>query len=142
MCPKPTETRNVSRQSHVEDLEGIPGLFKALTEEDDEDDDKWTTLTFPVDFPTITPKGEKTYKFVLRKFLHGIASFNTSMITHFNSIVLFSLESTDSSDATLTRDDIVTVNCTVVYMAQCLSSNKCKQNCESMGATSYRYVSR
>lgn len=47
----------------------------------------------------------------------------------------------DSSDATLkTRDDIVTVNCTVVFMAQCLSSNKCKQNCESMGATSYRYV--
>lgn len=67
MCPKPTETRNVSRQSHVEDLEGIPGLFKALTEEDDEDEDKWTTLTFPVDFPTIAPKGDKTYKFVLRK---------------------------------------------------------------------------
>lgn len=67
MCPKPTETRNVSRQSHVEDLEGIPGLFKALTEEADEDDDKWKTFTFPVDFQTIlvSPKGDKL-KFVLR----------------------------------------------------------------------------
>lgn len=70
MCPKPTETRNVSRQSHVEDLEGIPGLFKALTEEDDEDEDKWTTLTFPVDYPTI-PNGDKTYKFVLREYKIG-----------------------------------------------------------------------
>lgn len=53
MCPKPTETRNVSRQSHIEDLEGIPGLFKALTEETDEDEDKWTTFTFPIDFTTV-----------------------------------------------------------------------------------------
>lgn len=76
MCPKPTETRNVSRQSHVEDLEGIPGLFKALTEdEDDGDDDKWSTIIFPVDFPTITPKGEKTYKFVLRKSPMRLANF-------------------------------------------------------------------
>lgn len=67
MCPKPTETRNVSRQSHVEDLEGIPGLFKALTEEDDEDADKWTTMTYPVDHEIVSVKGDKTYKFVLRK---------------------------------------------------------------------------
>lgn len=71
MCPKPTETRNVSRQSHVEDLEGIPGLFKALTEEEDEDEDKWKTFTFPVDFQTVlvSPKGDKPFKYILRKFL-------------------------------------------------------------------------
>lgn len=69
MCPKPTETRNVSRQSHVEDLEGIPGLFKALTEETDEDEDKWSTFTFPVDFQTVlvSSKGEKPFKYILRK---------------------------------------------------------------------------
>lgn len=70
MCPKPTETRsNMSRQSHVEDLEGIPGLFKALTEENDEDEDKWSTFTFPVDFQTvlISAKGEKPPKYILRK---------------------------------------------------------------------------
>lgn len=66
MCPKPTETRNVSRQSHVEDLEGIPGLFKALTEEVDEED-KWSTFTFPVDFQAIFPKEEKPFKYVLRE---------------------------------------------------------------------------
>lgn len=70
MCPKPTETRNVSRQSHVEDLEGIPGLFKALTEEEDEDEDKWKTFTFPVDFQTVlvSPKGDKPFKYILRMF--------------------------------------------------------------------------
>lgn len=50
---------------------------------------------------------------------------------------------TDSADQELDtslkeRESIITYNCTVVYMSQCLSWNKCKQNCESMGATSYR----
>lgn len=69
MCPKPTETRNVSRQSHVEDLDGIPGLFKALTEEVDEEEDKWSVITFPVDFQTVlvSPKGDKPFKYILRK---------------------------------------------------------------------------
>lgn len=48
MCPKPNATRNgLSSKSHVEDLEGIPGLFKALT---DVDEDDWSTMTYPVDF--------------------------------------------------------------------------------------------
>jgi len=33
----------------------------------------------------------------------------------------------------------VTVNCSVAYMAQCMSWNKCKASCRSMGATSYRW---
>lgn len=49
MCPKPNSTRTgLSKKSHVEDLEGIPGLFKALT--DVEDDNNYSTMTFPVDF--------------------------------------------------------------------------------------------
>lgn len=49
MCPKPNATRNgLSSKSHVEDLEGIPGLFNALTQ--DAEDDGWTTFTYPVDF--------------------------------------------------------------------------------------------
>lgn len=48
MCPKPNATRNgLSSKSHVEDLEGIPGLFKALT---DVEEDNWSTMTYPVDF--------------------------------------------------------------------------------------------
>lgn len=42
------------------------------------------------------------------------------------------------SDPSMKREDILTLNCTVVFMTQCLSSNKCKQNCESMGASGYR----
>lgn len=34
---------------------------------------------------------------------------------------------------------IVTYNCTVAFMSQCLSWNKCKNNCQSMGASSYRW---
>lgn len=31
------------------------------------------------------------------------------------------------------------VNCTVAYMSQCMSWNKCKNACMSMGASSYRW---
>lgn len=49
-------------------------------------------------------------------------------------------DSTDQElDATIKeRENIITYNCTVAYMSQCLSWNKCKTNCQSMGATSYR----
>lgn len=43
----------------------------------------------------------------------------------------------------MTRDplkpNVLTVNCTVAYMAQCTSWNKCHASCQSMGATSYRW---
>ncbi|QQP57703.1 Twisted gastrulation, partial [Caligus rogercresseyi] len=32
-----------------------------------------------------------------------------------------------------------TLNCTVTYLTQCASMNKCKKACESMGAGSYRW---
>ncbi|XP_034664987.1 protein twisted gastrulation [Drosophila subobscura] len=32
-----------------------------------------------------------------------------------------------------------TLNCTVIYVNSCIRSNKCKQQCESMGANSYRW---
>ncbi|EDW00504.1 protein twisted gastrulation [Drosophila grimshawi] len=31
------------------------------------------------------------------------------------------------------------VNCTVIYVNSCIRSNKCRQQCESMGANSYRW---
>lgn len=37
------------------------------------------------------------------------------------------------------KPNIVTVNCTVAFMAQCSSWNKCKASCQSMGASSYRW---
>lgn len=68
MCPKPNGTRNaLSKKSHIEDLESIPGLFTALTDDPDEEE-KWSTFTFPVDFDAALygSKMDKDYKFYLR----------------------------------------------------------------------------
>ena len=43
-----------------------------------------------------------------------------------------------AQQSTIPDDSLVTVNCTVAYMAQCMSWNKCKASCTSMGASSYR----
>ena len=75
MCPKPNETRNaLSKKSHVEELEGIPGLFKALTDDAD-DEEKWSIFSFPVDFDEALhgAKAGKELKFYLRKcFLNAL----------------------------------------------------------------------
>ena len=39
------------------------------------------------------------------------------------------------------EETLVTVNCTVAYMGQCMSWNKCKASCTSMGSSSYRWSS-
>ena len=38
-----------------------------------------------------------------------------------------------------TSSDLVTVNCTVAFHEQCMSKDKCMQNCRTMGATSGRW---
>merc|ERR1711994_263699 len=45
----------------------------------------------------------------------------------------------ESLDQTNLEPGKVTVNCSVAYMGQCMSWNKCKASCTSMGATSYRW---
>lgn len=68
LCPKPSDTKNpLSKQSHYEKLEGIPGLFDALL--DDPDDDKWSVFTFPVDYDSSMYGAEtKDLQFFTRKF--------------------------------------------------------------------------
>lgn len=76
MCPKPNETRSgISKKSHVEDLDGIPGLFKALTDDTDEEEN-WSSFTFPVDFDTALygAKLDKDFKYYLRKIIAIIIS--------------------------------------------------------------------
>jgi len=71
MCPKPNETRNaLSKKSHVEVLEGIPGLFNAITEVAD-NDERWLIFTFPVDFDSelFGPKINSDTKYFLRNFI-------------------------------------------------------------------------
>lgn len=45
----------------------------------------------------------------------------------------------ESASARRRNSNVMTFNCTVVYMSQCLSWNKCRTNCQSMGSTSYRW---
>lgn len=70
MCPKPNDTRNaLSKKSHVEELDEIPGLFKALTDEPDIEE-KWSIFTFPVDFDAALygSKMDTDFKTYMREF--------------------------------------------------------------------------
>ncbi|XP_078043721.1 twisted gastrulation protein homolog 1-A isoform X2 [Augochlora pura] len=115
LCPKPNITDNpLSKKSHVEDFsEPMPGLFQALTAEPDAHE-RWLTFTFPVDFDMslFTPKHDKEMKYHMQ---------------------------TADEEAHPLKPNVMTVNCTVVFMAQCNSWNKCRASCQSMGATSYRW---
>lgn len=114
MCPKPNITKhNVSQKSHVEDLStNSPQLFQALTKETDHLN-RWSIVTFPIDLPT--------------------AAFKPTS----KKVVV--VDAAKLQQSTLPNDSIVTVNCTVAYIAQCMSWNKCKASCTSMGASSYRW---
>ena len=114
MCPKPNNTvSELSRKSHVEDLtEPTPDLFAALT--DDRDTlQRWLTFTFPVDL--------------------DIKIFKNKEIKY---------KTINSEQEVIPLKDLITVNCTVAYMSQCMSWNKCKASCISMGASSYRFATK
>lgn len=108
MCPlENTTIPKFSTKSHVENLEGVPGLFSALT---GMNDDGWKSFTFPVVLDGVfVSTNVKSHT--------GAARRNTND------------RKTQSTD----------YNCTVVFMAQCLSWNKCKHICLNMGASSYRW---
>ncbi|CAG0879597.1 unnamed protein product [Darwinula stevensoni] len=46
---------------------------------------------------------------------------------------------TEESQPKLSSSKRMTVNCTVSYIAQCVSYKKCRMTCNSMGAQSYRW---
>lgn len=116
MCPKPNETiHELSKKSHVEDLsEHIPQLFQALTTESDPQS-RWTIFTFPVDISSSV-------------FAPAKKAPPTAVIDNNNPVL-----------DPIKEAGLVTVNCTVAYMSQCMSWNKCKASCTSMGANSYRW---
>ncbi|KAG0725510.1 Protein twisted gastrulation [Chionoecetes opilio] len=103
--------------SQVGDLpESFPQLFQALTGEKDPML-RWTSMTFPIDVDLTdidqATQSKNRYKLV------GVAAAGHSVDT--------------------TQINQVTVNCTVMYMSQCMSGNKCKETCRSTGATAYRW---
>lgn len=116
MCPKPNETKNaLSAKSLVDELDGIPGLFQALTVEQDIEK-RWLSFSFPVDF------AEALFKEPV---------FNVIDNPDQDLEKIMKLQSA--------KENVVTVNCTVAYLSQCMSWGKCKSHCNHMGATSVRY---
>jgi len=114
MCPKPNETDSfLSSKSHVEELlEPQPELFEVLTEEEDRLL-RWRSFSFPAELKFVT-SGKDTD-----------IQYTTKVIK-------------SDSDG-IDQVEEIPVNCTVTYMSQCMSWNKCKASCTSMGASSYRW---
>jgi len=106
--------------SHREPLEGsIPTLFQALTAQSDAQA-RWSIVTFPIDIDTSSyqpsgPAGKPSAGLVVDS------------------------SSTTAMPVVAEEETLVTVNCTVAYMGQCMSWNKCKASCTSMGSSSYRW---
>ncbi|KAF4519133.1 hypothetical protein B566_EDAN007406 [Ephemera danica] len=112
LCPKPNETSNLlSKKSHVEDLiEPVEALYNILTAQPDEMQ-RWVSFTYPIDFDltAFSPKLDKEIKY-----------------------------ETHVTEQEVNKDK-VTLNCTVAFQTQCMSWNKCRDTCISMGASSYRW---
>ncbi|CAH0551406.1 unnamed protein product [Brassicogethes aeneus] len=110
MCPQVNETdTSLSTKSHVEDFkESVEGLFQVLTEYSD---DRWNSLTFPVDIDISMYAAKKEVKIYMKT----------------------------KDQETFENSNIITLNCTVAYWEDCMSWKKCKTSCQSMGASSYRW---
>ncbi|ODM94736.1 Protein twisted gastrulation [Orchesella cincta] len=114
LCPRPNISHHVQMHSQVGDLkEPIDELFRALTEEKDIQG-RWATFTYPIDIDQswFMPKPE--------------AASSANVYTVGKIVV----------DPT---KEVVTVNCTVAYMSECMPLNKCRNSCHSMGASYFRW---
>ena len=103
--------------------EAVPSLWSALTDGDDDQDgsrSRWTKFTYPVDIPTsqLTPYQQKQQ--------HKINKVNA-------------VSQQQENQSVSPNPLIVTLNCTVTYLRQCMAENKCEKSCQSMGASSYRW---
>lgn len=116
LCPKPNVTDNpLSKKSHVEDFsEPVPALFQALTADADAQE-RWLTFSYPVDFD-VSLFGPNTKKEVKYHTIQPVGQESHPL-----------------------KPNVMTVNCTVAFMSECSSWNKCRASCQSMGATSYRW---
>ncbi|XP_017772927.1 PREDICTED: twisted gastrulation protein homolog 1-A [Nicrophorus vespilloides] len=112
MCPKPNDTQSpLNKQSQIEDFQvEVLDLFRALTETDDIQK-RWTRFVYPVDVNILHPP-KNDIKYQLQSAEQEVAPLKPNITTH---------------------------NCTVAYMAKCMSWEKCKASCQSMGASSMRW---
>lgn len=122
MCPKPNETQQARKVTSLADkLDGFPALFHALTEFED-DQERWVSFTFPVDFPeALFDKDAAADLFMIDSPYQNLDDLG--------SVV----ESSRKGGG-----NVITMNCTVAYVSQCLSLGKCRTQCTEMGASSMR----
>jgi len=114
-CPQRPNVTQAAQDSTVFDLDDdrVPELWDALLEGEDE---RWNKVVFPVE-------------------LHPSMVINQNLQKGQQEI---SPEGEQDTILTSTSD-LVTVNCTVAFHEQCMSKDKCMQNCRTMGATSGRW---
>jgi len=119
MCSATSGVDTTLRTSTVEELpDPIPGLFNVLTEDVDPHA-RWSVYSYPahLDLLYFAPSGHQPNVMDMsgsRTVQHGEQSVPI-------------------------EEYIAYHNCTVAYMATCLSLNKCRVSCQSMGAARYRW---
>jgi len=97
-------------------------LWDAIVPEDGDDaNNRWTTYKYPEDkiASELTPHEKKL---LLKK-------------TKVNDVSLQQQE----NQLVEPNPSIVTFNCTVTFLTQCMAENKCEKSCQSMGAFQYRW---
>lgn len=115
LCPPPDPNDVPYKSSTIEILlDPIPDLFNVLTIEDDAQK-RWSSFRYQV------RKDAVSYT------MDRLADMETAVALHNpNNMVEMSQK-------------VEMVNCTVAFMADCLSLKKCKTSCKSMGAARYRW---
>eukprot|EP00095_Tigriopus_kingsejongensis_P001963 snap_masked-scaffold594_size129171-processed-gene-0.11 protein:Tk01963 transcript:snap_masked-scaffold594_size129171-processed-gene-0.11-mRNA-1 annotation:"protein twisted gastrulation" len=115
LCPKPNNS-HTQHESSVYDFDGsTPELWDALMEKDDT---RWEKFTYPVDIPPAQVFAMKKKK--------------SEELSH--SQVVPAQET-----LVLEKEDLVTANCTVAFLNECMAKSKCRKSCATMGASSYRW---
>jgi len=125
LCPRPNNTAIAPPQkSKVMDFPdgGIPSLWNAIFPDDGDDaNNRWTSYKYPEDkiASELTPYEKKIQ--LKKKKVNGVSQQQEENL---------SVEPNPS---------IVTFNCTVTFLTQCMAENKCEKSCQSMGAYQYRW---
>lgn len=124
MCPTDTIGAHEDHTSQVGDLpDAYPVLFKALT--DDVDPTlRWVSYTF------------------VESNRDGQQAAVVSVTTNVDGSGTTTTTETSTTTTTGSSIQVVTTstpNCTVAFMSQCTSWNKCRQSCRSIGAAKYRW---
>ncbi|XP_055385283.1 protein twisted gastrulation-like [Condylostylus longicornis] len=127
LCPQHNDTFDVlSLKSEISDFpDFIPELYNTLTSEDE--DDKWTTIRLKINFEVSKSKDLK----------NDLDAENFEFYDNMDDIDLYS--------KTMKKQNLknnfaeMLPNCTVIFLNNCLSNNKCMEFCSSMGAAKSRW---